>query len=100
MQRLAHGQGPPTTPRGLLLFRVGILALPVSLLSIAALRLTGEQQMLLGVGAFFQGLAFVVAISARGTMAQPITPAVVMLYVIGLSWILLGGLQVNGPQFN
>jgi hypothetical protein len=74
---------------------MSILLLPVTLLGIASLRAVGEQRLLLGLGALFQLLAFVMALLARNGLRQPITPAVVMLYVIALSWILLGGLAIE-----
>src|SRR5262245_2191573 len=97
MQRLAQapGKSRPATSPWLRLARLGILLLPFTLLAISSLRATGEHQRLLTLGALFQALAFLLALVTGGRFHQPITPAVVMLYVIALSWLLLGA-----PQFN
>jgi hypothetical protein len=100
MQRLAHGNDVPAASPWVRLGRLAILVIPVTLLALASARATGEHRLLLALGALFQGLAFVLALVTGGRLHQPIAPAVIMLYVIALSWILLGGLQINDWFFH
>lgn len=100
MQRFIPGSGSRPPSAFLRIGRFGILVLPVTLLGIAAARAQGEQQLLLCLGAVFQGLAFILALATRGGLSQPITPPIAMLYVIGLSWILLGGIQMEDWFFH
>lgn len=100
MEPLNSALSLPSSARWVRLSSLAILALPVTLLGMAALRSTGEQRFLLGLGALFQALGFVLAVWGPGKGAQTITPPVIMLYVIGLSWIVLGGIQVNDWFFH
>src|SRR4051794_17319692 len=100
MHLLAHGDARPATSPWLRPGRLAILLLPITLLAIAAARSAGEKKLLMGFGALFQCLACVLVFRARQGFWQPMTPAVAMLYVIALSWILLGGFEANDWFFH
>jgi hypothetical protein len=74
--------------------RIGLL-LPLVLLLAASQRLQGSAGLILALGALFQALGCSLALWARGMGREPLGPAVIMLYVIGLTWLLLGALGVN-----
>jgi hypothetical protein len=69
--------------------RLGMLLLPMSLLFVGSLRTTGPASGLLAMGTAFQALACGLAVMGRQGWRQPIGPAIIMLYVIALSWLLL-----------
>src|SRR2546423_113050 len=100
MQLLAPGNARPAIFPWLCPGRLAIIVLPVTLLAIGAVRSAGERQLMLGFGALFQCLACTLVLTARRGLWQPITPAVAMLYVIGLSWVLLAGFEVNDWFFH
>jgi hypothetical protein len=88
--RFGAGAGAPRETPLVRLLRLGVLLLPVSLLLVATLRSRGEANAVLWLGTLFQALACVLALatgqSARGTNGS----GIIMLYVIALSWLLLG----------
>jgi hypothetical protein len=84
----------PLWIRGLRLF---MLLLPVSLLAMVSSRVPEDQQALLWLGTLFQVLGCVLAIVSWQGMRQPLSPAIIMLYVIALSWSLLGTNGLNDP---
>jgi HEAT repeat protein len=78
----------------MLLLRLGRLALlflPVTLLLGNSLRSSGEANGILWMGTAFQTLACLLALASRqGGWREPLGSAVIMLYVIALSWLVLG----------
>src|SRR5262245_27627901 len=91
--RLAPGPGTPAAGLLARLGRVGLLLLPALLLLGAALRQPASARDGLGLlwlGAAFQGLACLLALVSRHGQREPAGPVVIMLYVIALSWLLLG----------
>lgn len=68
--------------------RLVVLLLPVLVLLVASLRV--ESNQLLWVGTAIQALGFGLALLARRGRREVTGPAVIMLYVIALSWLLLG----------
>ncbi len=77
--------------------RVVLLLLPMVLLLVADLRLGGLSGWILGLGALFQAMGCSLALWTRGMGREPIGPALIMLYVIALSWLLLAASGVNDP---
>jgi hypothetical protein len=72
--------------------RLLILTLPAVLLLAASLRYSGGTFGPLWLGTLFLMLAGGLAIRAPKALHQPPGTAVIMLYAIGLSWLLLGAL--------
>jgi HEAT repeat protein len=70
--------------------RLGLLVLPVTLLLLAALRCRDEPNLVLWLGTLFQGLACALALVTRRGGREINGSAIIMLYVIALSWLLLG----------
>jgi hypothetical protein len=92
-----HASGSKRPPVGLIA-RVGrllLLLLPTALLLLSGMRLSGSAGMILGLGALFQALGCALALWTRGMGREPLGPALIMLYVIALSWLLLAGAGVN-----
>jgi HEAT repeat protein len=71
-------------------FRIGLLFLPGLLLLIVSLRVREATSLVLWLGALAQGLGCILVLWARQPGREPPGPAVIMLYVIALSWLLLG----------
>jgi hypothetical protein len=88
--RFASVSGQPAA--GLLgrLARLGLLSLPALLLLIASLRSPDQHATLLWLGAMFQALACLLALATRQGWREPAGPALIMLYVIALAWLLVG----------
>jgi hypothetical protein len=85
--------GSPSDKRSglvLLLGRVCLLLLPVTLLLICSVRGTSQSPHLLWLGTLFQLLACGLSLFGRQGWREPTGAAVIMLYVIALSWMLLG----------
>lgn len=80
---------PPGGALWLRLVQLGLLFLPLTLLLIACLR-RGDAAGLLWLGALFQALACVLALMSGAARQESSGPALIMLYVIGLSWLVLG----------
>src|SRR5437763_17162892 len=70
--------------------RLVLLLLPLVLLLIAGHRVGGTEGLILGLGALFQALGCALALWTRGMGREPVGPALILLYVIALSWLLLG----------
>ncbi len=70
--------------------RLAMLLLPVTLLALCSCRAPANQQTILWLGTLFQTLGCVLAIISWQGMRQPLSPAIIMLYVIALSWLLIG----------
>ena len=79
----------------LLMGRLCLLLLPVTLLLICSLRGTSVSPGLLWLGTLFQVLACGLALFSRPGWREPTGSAVIMLYVIALSWMLLGTVGTN-----
>jgi HEAT repeat protein len=75
-----------------------LLFLPAVLLLVACLRLPEESRLVLWLGATFQALVCLLGmLGGLRSPDGPSPPAVIMLYVIGLSWLVLGTTGVNDP---
>ncbi len=74
----------------LLLGRVCLLLLPLTLLLICSIRGSSYSPRLLWLGTLFQLLACGLSLFGRQGWREPTGAAVIMLYVIALSWMLLG----------
>jgi hypothetical protein len=93
--RLASGSGPSSSVGFWLgLTRLGLLFLPVTLLLGASLR-RPDGAGLLWLGTLFQVLACVLTVLTRSSWREPAGPALIMLYVIGLSWLVLASAGEN-----
>jgi HEAT repeat protein len=86
--RLAAETGKPV---GVVLqaFRLGLLFLPTLLLLSVSVRLQGGATLVLLLGSATLALGCLLILCTRPGQ-QPAGPAVIMLYVIGLSWLVLG----------
>ena len=94
-ERTTPGTG--SKPASLLLraARGLVLLLPASLLAIGAFRSTGASSILLGLGAVFQLVACGLAFLSRQGWRDSVGPAVIMLYVIALSWLLVAAVGLD-----
>ena len=73
-------------------FRLGLLLLPCVLLAVGSvLQAVSGKPGLLWVGALFVLLGCPLALANGQGWRQPVGPAVLLLYVIALSWLLLTG---------
>jgi hypothetical protein len=88
--RIATGAAKPTTPLAYRVGRVGVLLLPAVLLTAGALHAPGNPNLVLWLGALFQYLACSLVFLNRRNWVEPVGSAVIMLYVIALSWMLIG----------
>lgn len=88
--RFASGALKPSTGTTLRFIRLAILFLPVTLLFIISLRTPPEMSSLLWLGTLFQLLACGLSLWTGRFGREQAGPAVIMLYVIALSWLLLG----------
>ena len=89
--------GPAPKPASFLLRAVRglVLLTPAVLLATGAVRSSGMTAMLLGLGALFQFLACALAFISRQGWRDPVGPAVIMLYVIALSWMLVAAVGLD-----
>ena len=88
-ERFTPGPTPKRTSLPLRAARGAVLLLPAFLLSAGAVRSTETACLLLTLGALFQFLACGLAFLSRQGWREPVGPAVIMLYVIALSWMLM-----------
>jgi hypothetical protein len=88
----ARSSGPQRHPDGFLIrqARRVVLFVPVALFLTASARLSGNARLILLLGALFQLLAGLLVLFTRRGGRDPLGPVVIMLYVLGLSWMLLG----------
>jgi hypothetical protein len=93
--RFRSGTTEPRTGSLLRLGRLLLLSLPVSLLLLASLRVPAETALLLWLGTLFQGIACLMALWTGQGGREPLGPALIMLYVIGLGWLLFGATGQN-----
>jgi hypothetical protein len=77
--------------------RLALLLLPVSLMALCSLRGDPDNKDLLWLGTLFQVLGVVLAVISWRGLNQPLSPAVIMLYVIALSWVVLSTSGTNDP---
>src|SRR5262249_6084245 len=89
--RVASGSERPAARPVLRLGRLLVLFLPVTLLLAVSGRAATEASTILWLGTLFQALACGLALWTSAAGREPAGPAVIMLYVIALSWLLLGG---------
>ncbi len=75
--------------------RGAVLLTPAFLLLIGAARSSGGFSLLLGLGALFQCLACVLTFFSGKGWREPVGPAVIMLYVIALSWLLVAAVGLD-----
>jgi hypothetical protein len=85
----------PSTSLVFSLGRMAVLVLPAMLLTLGAVRTPGNPNLILWLGALFQFLACVLVFVSRQGWREPVGPAVIMLYVIALSWMLIGAVGVD-----
>ena len=71
------------------LMRLTMLLLPLVLTAVCSVRAPDEQKGLLWLGTLFQGLGCLLAVFSWRGLHQPVSTAVIILYVIALSWLLL-----------
>lgn len=88
--RLASSSEKPSTRLLERASRLAILLLPVALLGVASLRVADEADPILWLGTLFQVVACGLALWSSGAGRESAGPAVIMLYVIALGWVLLG----------
>jgi HEAT repeat protein len=84
---------PPSVVRAV--FQFGLLLLPTGLLLVCSLRYTGGKPVLLWLGTLSQLLACTLAVWGRNWLRESFSTAINMLYVIALSWLLLGAAGFN-----
>ncbi len=70
--------------------RLTILVLPAVLIGLVNLRAGREADPILWMGALFQAVVCAMAAWSSRLGREPVGPAVIMLYVIALAWMLLG----------
>jgi hypothetical protein len=88
--RSASGSANPSVGLVLQALRVVLLLLPVTLLCLVSLRVGESANRVLWLGALAQVLGCVLTLWNRQSGREPTGPAVILLYVIALSWLLLG----------
>jgi HEAT repeat protein len=82
--------GARRTNQLLLLCRVCLLLMPLTLLLICSVRGNSAVPRLLWLGTLFQLLACGLALFGRQGLREPTSAAILMLYAIALSWVVLG----------
>jgi HEAT repeats len=98
--RSKHNAEPEPTRNWFRLLWLAILFFPVSLLLIGGLRSSGGEHQLLWLGTLVQGLGCVLLLLSPGWRSQPAGTPVIMLYVIALSWMLLGAAGLDDWYFH
>jgi hypothetical protein len=78
----------PSVITGLL--RAALLLLPTGLLLLASLRHPGPGSLMLWLGTGFQACVCLLSFLSRRGWSQPIGPALITLYLIGLAWLWTG----------
>jgi hypothetical protein len=94
-ERIPSSSGHKPTSLPMRAARGAVLLVPAFLLLIGALRSTGGFSVLLGLGSLFQFLACGLTFFSRQGWREPVGPAVIMLYVIGLSWMLVAAVGLD-----
>jgi hypothetical protein len=70
--------------------RFFLLCLPLGLLAACSWLVTTDRSLILWLGTAAQGLGCLLGLFSWQGLRKPLGPAVIMLYVIALSWLLLG----------
>ena len=70
--------------------RLGVLLLPTGLLLVASVRHDGSNSIMLWMGTAFQAGICILNIPNLRNSRQPISPAVICLYLIALAWLWWG----------
>jgi hypothetical protein len=70
--------------------RLGVLLLPTGLLLVASLRHQGPNSIMLWMGTAFQAGICILNIPNLRNSRQPISPAIICLYLIALAWLWWG----------
>ncbi len=70
--------------------RLGLLLGPLVLLFASSLRFPGPASALLWLGTLFQALACSLAVTNQQAWRRPVGSPVILLYVVALSWLILG----------
>ncbi len=89
-------------PPGLLarLFYLGLLLVPAVLLTVGVFRVSGFTQNVLWLGIVFQLLGCVLVLVAQRGAGSLVSTPVIVLYVIGLSWLLLAAQGMGDWYFH
>jgi len=82
------------------LFCLGILLLPVTLMTVGIFRVTGNTQSLLRLGIVVQTLGCVLVLVARRGSSPLVGAPVIILYVIALGWTLLAAQGLGDWYFH
>jgi hypothetical protein len=72
-----------------------LLFLPFALLFIVSTRVQEGMSLVLWLGTLAQAMGCLLVLSTRQAGREPAWPAVIMLYVIALSWLMLGAAGAN-----
>ncbi len=75
--------------------RLALLCLPLLLLAACSWLATNDRATILWLGTVFQVFGCVLALFSWQGLSKPLSPAMIMLYVIALSWLLLGSVGVE-----
>ncbi len=94
-ERMPSITGPKLSSLPLRAARGAVLLVPAFLLLIGAERSSGGFSVLLGLGSLFQFLACGLSFLSRQGWREPVGPTVIMLYVIGLSWMLVAAVGLD-----
>jgi hypothetical protein len=76
-------------------FRTFALLVPTLLLLLGLQRTTGAPQIMMAIGAAFQGVVCFLAFLTSRTWRQPVAPSLISLYLIALGWLWLGAAHLN-----
>jgi len=75
--------------------RALILLVPAAILLLGVTRTTGNSQIMLALGASFQGVVCVLAFLSGRNWRSPVAPSLISLYLIALGWLWLGASHLN-----
>ncbi len=96
--RFALGNGQPSGGLLIRLANLLLLLLPATLLLMTSLRAPANGARILWLGTLVQCLGCLLALVTRQNARGPANPAMILLYVIALSWLVLG-LSGEGDWF-
>jgi hypothetical protein len=88
--RFASSSSKPPAGRLIRLLRLGLVFLPVILLLLASVRAPESTVQLLWLGTLVQGLGCILALMGMQYGREPVGPLIIVLYVIGLGWLIFG----------
>jgi hypothetical protein len=75
--------------------RLFMLTLPLMLLGTCSWLATTDRATILWLGTVFQGCGCLLGLYSWEGLRRPLSPAIIMLYVIALSWLLLGAVGME-----